>query len=66
MDALKVEGSFKVQLHPDAEVLTTAIFNPNGINFALGTSHGNIFFGSLRDDAQSRPKLMLSKLEIAQ
>ena len=39
------------------------MFNPNGINFAIGTSHGSLYLGSLRDDAQSKPKLMLARLE---
>jgi len=32
------------------ETITSAILNPNGTNFALGTSLGVLIFGSLKLD----------------
>jgi hypothetical protein len=52
VESLRLEGSFRLPLRPEEdETLTAASFNPNGINFAVGTSSGSIFFGSLREDA---------------
>ena len=51
LDNLKIEGSFKVPLHTDDELLSSGVFNPNGINFALGSSLGKVYFGSIREDA---------------
>jgi len=39
------------------------VFNPNGINFCIGTTLGTLFFGSLKVDAQGKPKAQIGKLE---
>jgi hypothetical protein len=41
----------------------TATYNPNGINFAIGTNQGNVYFGSLKDDATGKLKITIGKLE---
>lgn len=48
-ETLKIEATYKLRLEND-EIVTTAIFNPNGTNFAVGTSFGTIIFGSLKID----------------
>lgn len=53
LDALKVESMFKMELQPGEE-LTTGAFNPNGLNFAVGTSFGTVYFGQFKKDNQSR------------
>ena len=66
IECLKVDVSFKLVLHPDDELLTAGVFNPNGVNIAIGTSIGNIYLGSIREDAQGRPKIMFCKLDVHQ
>lgn len=44
LDSLKVESIFKMDLQKGEE-LTTAAFNQNGMNFAVGTSFGTVYFG---------------------
>jgi WD40 repeat protein len=63
IECLRVEATYRVPLAAPEEYLTSGVFNPNGINFAIGTSHGSLYLGSLRDDAQSKPKFMLARLE---
>jgi len=41
---LKVESIFKIELLKGEE-LTTGAFNLNGLNFAIGTTFGTVFFG---------------------
>jgi hypothetical protein len=43
--------------------LVAAVFNPNGVNFAIGTSTGNIYFGSVKEDALGAPKISICKLD---
>lgn len=64
IESLKVEGTYKLSLHPEDEVFTAGIYNPNGINVAIGTSLGNIFLGSIREDSQGRPKVMFGKVDV--
>jgi len=33
------------------------------VNFAIGTSLGALFFGSLKVDVQGKPKLVIGKVE---
>jgi hypothetical protein len=44
IDALKVELIYKLPLQEDEEV-STGTFGPFGINFAVGTTKGAVFFG---------------------
>jgi hypothetical protein len=44
LDNLKVESIFKIELLKGEE-LTTGAFNSNGLNFAIGTTFGTVFFG---------------------
>lgn len=64
VECLKIDSSYKLPLATAEEVLTAAVFNPNGINFAIGTNHGNIYLGSIREDAQGRPKVTVSRLDV--
>jgi len=61
---LKVDSSYRLPLQSPDELLTAAVFNPNGINIAIGTSHGNIYLGSIREDSQGRPKVLFGRLDI--
>lgn len=63
IECLRIESTYRVPLASPEEYLTTGVFNPNGVNFALGTSHGSLYLGSLKEDAASKPRLMLAKLE---
>jgi hypothetical protein len=44
--------------------VTAAVFNPNGINIAIGTSHGNLYLGSIREDQQGKGKVLFGRLEM--
>ena len=61
---MKIDSQYRLPLASPDEYLSSAVFNPNGVNLAIGTSHGNIYLGSLREDAQSRPKFMIARLDI--
>ena len=63
IECLKIEANYRIPLASPEEYLTAAVFNPNGVNFAIGTSHGSLYLGSLREDAQNKPKLMVARLE---
>ena len=39
------------------------MFNPNGINFAIGTNQGNVYFGALKEESAGTPKITIGKLE---
>ena len=62
IDNLKVESHVQIPLEEN-EVLTTAVFNPNGINVAIGTSLGNVYVGSLREEINGSPKFSIGRLE---
>ena len=52
LECLRIDSSFRLPLRAEEdELLTAATFNPNGVNFAIGTSLGHIFFGSVKDDS---------------
>jgi CRISPR/Cas system-associated endonuclease Cas1 len=40
-----------------------AVYNPNGINFAIGTSQGTVYFGSIKEDSQGKARLLLGKID---
>jgi hypothetical protein len=63
IECLRIESNYRIPLASPEEYLTAGVFNPNGINFAVGTSLGSLYLGSLREDAQSRARLMLARLE---
>lgn len=63
IDCLRVDSTFRIPLASPEEYLTCAVFNPNGVNLAIGTSQGSLYLGSLREDAQGRPKFLLAKVE---
>ena len=63
IDQLKVESNYQITGLQPEEVLTTGVFNPNGINFAIGTSLGNLYFGSLILDASGKSKLTIGRSE---
>lgn len=58
-----MESIHQLPLFHANEEITCAVFNPNGINFAVGTSQGNVYAGSLKDDNTGKPKILLGKLE---
>jgi WD40 repeat protein len=64
IESLKVDSSYRLPFQTPEELLTAAVFNPNGINIAAGTSHGNIYLGSIREDQQGRPKVLFGRLDI--
>ena len=64
MDSLKIEGCYQLKLDGDNEFITAAIFNPNGVNMAIGTSAGNVYLGVIKDDNSGKPtKVMFEKVE---
>lgn len=38
LESLKVEGSFRLNINVEDEVLTSGAYNPNGLNVTIGTS----------------------------
>jgi CRISPR/Cas system-associated endonuclease Cas1 len=40
-----------------------AVYNPNGINFAIGTSQGTVYFGSIKEDSQGKARLLIGKID---
>lgn len=57
LDALKVELSYKFDLDEDEE-LSVGTFSPFGLNFAVGTSFGAVYFGQFKKDIQSRSMIV--------
>ena len=53
LDALKVEFSYKIDLL-QGEELSAGAFSPSGLNFAVGTSLGNAYFGQFKKDIQTK------------
>ena len=48
LESLSVKHCFKLQINRDAgEVVTCGQFSANNKNFAVGTSHGTLFFGNI-------------------
>ena len=60
IDSLKVDALFRIKLGND-ETLSVATFSRNGMNFAVGTSDGNVFIGTIKLDSKLQVKL--SKLD---
>lgn len=46
LNKLKVEGVLKLSL-VDGEKICAGSFNSNGVNFAIGTTSGNVVFGRI-------------------
>jgi len=63
IECLRLEATYRIPLATPEEYLTSAVFNPNGVNFAVGTSQGSLYLGSLREDAQSKPRLLLARVD---
>jgi hypothetical protein len=63
-ESLKVDSSYRLTLQSPEELVSCAVFNPNGVNIAIGTNHGNIYLGSIREDSQGRPKVAFGRLDI--
>jgi WD40 repeat protein len=63
LECLKIDSTYKIPLQSDDEVLTSGVFNPNGINIAIGTSKGNIYIASLREDQQGKGKFMFGRFD---
>jgi len=53
LESLKVTSQHSIRLSPEEE-LVCGVFNSNGINFALGTNLGSVFFGSLKEDTKGK------------
>ena len=51
IDSLKVDALFRIKLGKD-ETLTVATFSKNGMNFAVGTSGGNVYIGTIKLDSK--------------
>jgi len=52
-ESLKVEFISKMELE-EGEELTTANFNHGGLNFAIGTTFGSVYFGQIAKDHKSQ------------
>lgn len=63
IETLKIEQIVQIPLYHSEEEVSCAVFNPNGINFAIGTSQGNVYLGSVREDNMSKPKISIGKLD---
>jgi len=48
MDKLDILMNCKIPLEEIDEELTAGTFNEEGLNFAVGTSHGTVYFGNLK------------------
>ncbi len=62
LETMKIDAQYQLKLELNEQV-TSAVYNPNGTNFAIGTSQGSIFFGSLKSDAQGKAKITVGKIE---
>ena len=51
MENLKVDSSYRLTMQSPDELMSCAVFNPNGINIAIGSNMGNIYLGSIREDS---------------
>lgn len=61
VDSLKVEAIYQIDLL-DGETLTTGVYSPSGLNFAVGTSHGTVYLGNFKKDNYGRNIMRLAKL----
>ena len=60
---LKVVGIYELTLD-EGETITCGNFNNTGHNFAIGTSHGNVFLGYHKKDSFGRWNTFLSKITV--
>lgn len=60
IDSLKADALLKIKLNKD-ETLTVATFSKNGMNFAIGTSNGSVYLGTIKLD--TKLQVRLSKLD---
>ena len=51
IESLKVDSSYRLTMQSPDELMSCAVFNPNGINIAIGSNQGNIYLGSIREDS---------------
>jgi len=61
VDALKVEAIYQLDLQ-EGEKLTTGVYSPSGLNFAVGTSLGTVYLGNFKKDNYGRNIMRMSKL----
>jgi hypothetical protein len=64
LESLRVEGVIRLPIQLDDEVLTSGTVNPNGVNVAIGTNLGNIYFGSIKEDSQGKPKAAFGRIDV--
>jgi WD40 repeat protein len=64
IENLKIDSSYRLTMQSPDELMSCAVFNPNGVNIAIGTNQGNIYLGSIKEDSQGRPKVMFGRLDI--
>ena len=62
VDSLKVEAIYQIDLQ-EGEQLTTGVYSPSGLNFAVGTSFGTVYLGNFKKDNYGRNIMRLSKLQ---
>ena len=63
IETLKIESTYQLNLQDEKEEVTAAVYNPNGVNFSIGTSYGNIYFGSIKEESQSKIRILVGRLE---
>src|SRR3569833_483528 len=64
LENLKSEHEFIIGLDESKnEELTVGVYNPNGVNFSVATNLGNVFFGSIKEDQQGNPKVLMGKID---
>jgi hypothetical protein len=61
VDSLKVEAMYQIDLQ-EGELLTTGIYSPSGLNFAVGTSFGTVYLGNFKKDNYGRNIMRLARL----
>jgi hypothetical protein len=61
VDSLKVEAMYQLVL-AEGETLTTGVYSPSGLNFAVGTSHGVVYLGNYKKDKYGHNIMRMSKL----
>jgi WD40 repeat protein len=63
LESLKVEFAYRVDLNEN-EQLTKGCFSQSGHNFAVGTSHGNVYFGHFKKDQKTKTTVVkIAKLK---
>lgn len=63
IETLKVDSQYQLPLSDPSEIMTSAVFNPNGTNIAVGSSTGSLYLGSIKTDPQGKAKVSFGRFD---